>query len=280
MWNAHPPICRRNVRARGTRRCRWRRPSNGCTPAGVDAPEGGRRDPRDRRKICRQPGDGHRLDEPAPRRSALLVGFPTAACVGVRLRNGPFGIGWHLSLPAITRKTDKGLPRYLDAGESDVLLISGVDDLVPLLTPADGGWVREEQPVRRVNGASFRLDRYRARIEGFFARIERWSNLADTTDIRWRAISRGNTVTGTERMPPAASQIPQIPAASLAGSFARSTTARETSCSTNTCQTIRRESTFPGPRNATAPPKAAGSSMISGVSATATGPLLPGERSG
>src|SRR5215469_8198423 len=26
--------------------------------------------------------------------------------------NGPFGIGWHLSPPEITRKTDKGLPRY------------------------------------------------------------------------------------------------------------------------------------------------------------------------
>ena len=26
--------------------------------------------------------------------------------------NGPFGFGWNLSLPAITRKTDKGLPQY------------------------------------------------------------------------------------------------------------------------------------------------------------------------
>src|SRR6516225_8910567 len=34
--------------------------------------------------------------------------------------NGPFGLGWSLSLPAITRKTDKGLPRYADAAESDV----------------------------------------------------------------------------------------------------------------------------------------------------------------
>ena len=28
--------------------------------------------------------------------------------------NGPFGFGWHLSMPAITRKTDKGLPQYRD----------------------------------------------------------------------------------------------------------------------------------------------------------------------
>jgi hypothetical protein len=27
--------------------------------------------------------------------------------------NGPFGFGWSLSLPSITRKTDKGLPKYL-----------------------------------------------------------------------------------------------------------------------------------------------------------------------
>src|SRR5262245_16480041 len=26
--------------------------------------------------------------------------------------NGSFGFGWSLSLPSITRKTDKGLPRY------------------------------------------------------------------------------------------------------------------------------------------------------------------------
>src|SRR5262249_29651745 len=38
--------------------------------------------------------------------------------------NGPFGIGWHLSVPAITRKTDKGLPRYVDAEESDVFVLS------------------------------------------------------------------------------------------------------------------------------------------------------------
>ena len=34
--------------------------------------------------------------------------------------NGPFGFGWSLSLPSITRKTDKGLPTYQDADESDV----------------------------------------------------------------------------------------------------------------------------------------------------------------
>src|SRR5215208_8419042 len=33
--------------------------------------------------------------------------------------NGPFGFGWNLSVPSITRKTDKGLPLYQDANESE-----------------------------------------------------------------------------------------------------------------------------------------------------------------
>src|ERR1043166_2314120 len=45
--------------------------------------------------------------------------------------NGPFGFGWSLSLPSVTRKTDKGLPRYQDAGGSDVFILSGAEDLVP-----------------------------------------------------------------------------------------------------------------------------------------------------
>src|SRR5262247_1948055 len=47
--------------------------------------------------------------------------------------NGPFGFGWSLAMPSITRKTDKGLPRYMDAQESDTFILSGAEDLVPLL---------------------------------------------------------------------------------------------------------------------------------------------------
>jgi len=42
--------------------------------------------------------------------------------------NGPFGFGWSLSLPSITRKTDKGLPRYCDLEESDVFLLGQWND--------------------------------------------------------------------------------------------------------------------------------------------------------
>jgi len=47
--------------------------------------------------------------------------------------NGPFGFGWSLSLPSITRKTDKGLPQYRDAEDSDLFILSGAEDLVPVL---------------------------------------------------------------------------------------------------------------------------------------------------
>ena len=45
--------------------------------------------------------------------------------------NGPFGFGWSLAIPSITRKTDKGLPQYLDEEESDVFVLSGSEDLMP-----------------------------------------------------------------------------------------------------------------------------------------------------
>ena len=44
--------------------------------------------------------------------------------------NGPFGFGWSLSQPAITRKTDKGLPKY---DGTDIFLLAGAEDLVPEL---------------------------------------------------------------------------------------------------------------------------------------------------
>src|SRR6266481_3910349 len=83
--------------------------------------------------------------------------------------NGPFGFGWYMALSSITRKTDKGLPRYLDEDESDVFILSGAEDLVPVL---DDKGVRVNQP-RTLHGVSYQVRQYRPRIEGLFARIER-----------------------------------------------------------------------------------------------------------
>jgi len=111
--------------------------------------------------------------------------------------NGPFGLGWNHSLPSITRKTDKGLPEYHDlyhdAVESDVFILSGTEDLVPVLTQSAGGpWVPEVVPPRVVNGATYWIERYRPRIEGLFSRIERWRNQFVPQDTFWRSISKDN----------------------------------------------------------------------------------------
>ncbi len=110
--------------------------------------------------------------------------------------NGPFGFGWSLSLPTITRKTDKGLPQYLDVNESDVFILSGAEDLVPVLVDKRGGrWEREHLPPRTVNGKTYHIQRYRPRIEGLFARIERWTNATANGDVHWRSISKDNILT-------------------------------------------------------------------------------------
>lgn len=108
--------------------------------------------------------------------------------------NGPFGFGWSLGLPQITRKTDKGLPQYHDAQESDVFIISGAEDLVPVAVEQGGTWVRETLPDRTIGADTYTTQRYRPRIEGLFARIERWTRRSDG-DVHWRSISRDNVLT-------------------------------------------------------------------------------------
>src|SRR5687768_12427563 len=108
--------------------------------------------------------------------------------------NGPFGFGWSLSLPSITRKTERGLPQYRDAEESDVFVLSGAEDLVPALRP--DGTPFEVESV----GRGHTIRRYRPRVEGLFARIERWTEHA-TGAIHWRSISRDNVTTLYGRTP-------------------------------------------------------------------------------
>ncbi|MCP3953809.1 MAG: toxin, partial [Desulfobacterales bacterium] len=127
--------------------------------------------------------------------------------------NGPFGFGWSLTSPSITRKTDKGLPQYLDAEESDVFLLSGAEDLVPVYRQdsdrswitahpgyqrdPEGFWVRDQEDrlvIHEEEHDGHSVRRYRPRIEGLFARIERWTEQT-TGDVHWRSITRENVTT-------------------------------------------------------------------------------------
>jgi hypothetical protein len=71
--------------------------------------------------------------------------------------NGPYGLGWSLTIPGVSRKTSKGIPRYRNdphsGREGDTFLLSGAEDLIPV---SDTGGIT----------------RYRPRTEGLFARIE------------------------------------------------------------------------------------------------------------
>jgi hypothetical protein len=75
-----------------------------------------------------------------------------------------------------------------------VFILSGAEDLVLVLDEDGGTWQRETLPSRILDGVEYRIQRYRPRIEGLFARIERWTTL-QTGEIHWRSITRDKITT-------------------------------------------------------------------------------------
>ena len=120
----------------------------------------------------------------SPGRGGFDLGLSLAYDSGAG--NGPFGLGFQLSVPNISRRTDRGVPRYYD---DDVFILAGAEDLVlvPYENP-DGTIAAESERV--VAGVHFRVHQFRPRTEGLFARIERWSRRDG--DVHWRVITRDN----------------------------------------------------------------------------------------
>lgn len=114
--------------------------------------------------------------------------------------NGVFGLGWGLGLSSIKRKTDKKLPQYYDHIDSDIFLFSEAEDLVPeFKKEPDGSFSKDAQQnyiIKENDSADgqFVIRFYRPRIEGLFARIERWQNKTSGI-IKWRVITRENITT-------------------------------------------------------------------------------------
>ncbi len=114
--------------------------------------------------------------------------------------NGIFGLGWNIGLSSIKRKTDKGLPQYIDSIDSDTFLFAGAEDLVPeFKKQADGSFVLDANGEYVINEKDstdglFLIRYYIPRIEGLFARIERWY-AKNGAEIKWKITTKENTTT-------------------------------------------------------------------------------------
>ena len=174
------------------------------------APQGRRRHSGHRREVLRQPGHGHRPSgfpfAVSPGRAGFHPDLSLSYDSGAG--NGPFGHGFHLSVPQITRKTDKGLPQYDDANDSDVFILSGAEDLVPKRL-ADAGWQKE-----RFDDGDDLVERYVPRVEGLFARIEKRVQKA-TGVVYWQATTKDNVTSTYGRIGGRAHRRPAGPAARL-----------------------------------------------------------------
>ena len=108
--------------------------------------------------------------------------------------NNSFGLGWELDLPSIQRKTDKGLPRYLDSNNSDLIdaedtyMFSGYEDLVPLIDFENDKW-----KINFEKSDGFIKRQYRPRVETDFTRIERIFH--NEEGFYWRVTTKENITT-------------------------------------------------------------------------------------
>lgn len=119
--------------------------------------------------------------------------------------NSEFGMGWNVGLPSISRKTQKGLPKYQDTEESDIFLLAGSEDLIPKLIEDNGNWVEVID-----DSTSIHVKEYRPRIEGLFAKIKR---LTDTTSgiSHWEVTTKDNITSVYGKSPLARIADPQDP---------------------------------------------------------------------
>ncbi|PRA31427.1 SpvB/TcaC N-terminal domain-containing protein [Pseudomonas poae] len=115
---------------------------------------------------------------------ALSLNYHSAA------GNGPFGIGWSLPLPVISRRTSHGVPTYT---EQDEFIGADGQPLLPERN-ADGALVSRLHTT--VNPlplhTSYKVVRYFPRVESNFDRIEYWQPTTDTPGF-WRVLAADGT---------------------------------------------------------------------------------------
>ena len=105
--------------------------------------------------------------------------------------NSPFGLGWSLNVPGVSRLTSKGIPRYRDrvAADSDIFVLSGAEDLVEVS-----------------NEAAARERLFRPRTEGLFARISHQTQGGD----RWLVQTKDGLTSTYGRSPASSTTSPCV----------------------------------------------------------------------
>ncbi|KQZ91899.1 SpvB/TcaC N-terminal domain-containing protein [Pseudomonas sp. Root562] len=107
-------------------------------------------------------------------------GFAPALGLGYSsdVGNSPFGIGWRMTVNAITLRTTKGVPIY---DGNDQVMGPGGDVWMPERSETDGSLIfRTATTYNGVSlGGEHRVVRHCPRVEGEFALIEHWSTTAD-----------------------------------------------------------------------------------------------------
>jgi RHS repeat-associated protein len=95
--------------------------------------------------------------------------------------NGPWGLGFSLSVPQISRQTRRGTPTYQN---TDIFVLSGAADLVPL----------DQAPRNEtLEGISYTIQTFAPRQEGLFSLIEYWQP-ADPSQAFWKVTGTDHTI--------------------------------------------------------------------------------------
>ncbi len=98
--------------------------------------------------------------------------------------NSPFGLGFTLSNLKISRRTEKGIPKY---DESDIFLDDQGGELTPKLS--------HNAPMKRIEKKGtehWEVHEYLPRVESTFSKWEYWLN-PQNQDSYWQVITRDNT---------------------------------------------------------------------------------------
>ncbi|MTH48114.1 SpvB/TcaC N-terminal domain-containing protein [Intestinirhabdus alba] len=152
--------------------------------------------------------------------AVLTVALPVSAGRGYapslalnyhsRAGNGPFGIGWAVSQPAVRRRTSKGVPAY---DEKDEFTGPDGEVLVPALNEVGEPDLRHNSMLLdRKLGEDFTVSAWRSRTETDFSRLEFWEPLSHSEPGFWVMYSPDGQVHLLGRNPQARISHPENPA--------------------------------------------------------------------